>query len=50
MKIKEELAKLKDIDVYSLMLFAMFKLGDIPQYACLSEVMYILDKGSLVKL
>ena len=50
MKIKEELAKLKDIDVYSLMLFAMFKLRDIPEYASLSEMVYILDKDSLLKL
>ena len=35
MKIKEELAKLKDIDIYSLMLFVMFKLRDIPEYASL---------------
>lgn len=50
MKVKEELAKLKDVDVYSLMLFAMFKLRDIPEYSSLSELVYILDKDSLLKL
>lgn len=50
MKVKEELAKLKDVDVYSLMLFAMFKLRDIPEYSSLSELVYILDKKSLLKL
>lgn len=50
MKVKEELAKLKDVDVYSLMLFAMFKLRDIPEYSSLSELVYILDKESLLKL
>ena len=44
------MAKLKYIDVYSLMLFAMFKLRDIPEYASLSEMVYILDKDSLLKL
>ena len=50
MKIKEELAKLKDIDVYSLMLFAMFKLRDIPEYAYLTDMVYILDKDRLFRL
>lgn len=50
MRIKEELAKLKDVDVYSLILFAMFKLRDVPEYASLSELVYILDKDSLLKL
>ncbi len=50
MKIKEELAKLKDVDVYSLVLFAMFKLRDVPEYSSLSELVYILDKDSLLKL
>lgn len=50
MKIKEELLKLKDVDIYSLILFAMFKLRDIPEYSTLSELVYILDKDSLLKL
>lgn len=47
---KEELLKLKDVDIYSLILFALFKLRDVPEYSSLSELAYILDKESLLKL
>lgn len=50
MRIKEYVTTLKEADVYSLMLFAMFKLRDVPEYATLSELVYILDKNSLLKL
>lgn len=50
MKIKEELSKLKDTDVYSLILFALYKIKDVPEYSTLSELVYILDKDSLLKL
>lgn len=50
MRVKEELSKLKEMDVYSLILFALFKLRDIPEYSALSELAYILDKDSLLKL
>ena len=50
MRIKEELLKLKEMDIYSLVLFALFKLRDIPEYSALSEMAYILDKKNLLKL
>ena len=50
MKIKEELNKLKSVDIYSLMLFALFKIRDVPEYATLSELSYILDKKNLLNL
>ena len=50
MRIKEEVNKLKSQDIYSLMLFALFKLKDVPEYSSLSELVYILDKDSLLKL
>jgi hypothetical protein len=50
MKIKEELNKLKSVDIYSLMLFALFKIRDIPEYSSLSELAYVLDKNNLLKL
>ena len=50
MRIKEELSKLKDTDIYSLMLFALYKIKDVPEYSTLSELVYILDKESLLKL
>lgn len=50
MKLKDQLSSLKQNDIYSLMLFALFKLKNIPEYSTLSELIYILDKDSLLKL
>ena len=50
MRIREELAKLTDTDIYSMILFALYKVKDIPEYATLSELFYILDRKSLLKL
>lgn len=49
-RIKEQLATLKERDFYSLILFSLYKLKDIPEYSSLSELAYILDKESLLKL
>ena len=48
--IKDKLATLKEADLYSVILFALAKLRDIPEYSGLSELSYILDKSSLIKL
>ena len=50
MKIKEELLNLKSSDIYSLMLFVLYKVKGIPDYAALSEMAYLLDKESLLTL
>ena len=50
MRLKEELQKFKETDMYSLILFTLFKIKDIPEYSTLSELVYILDKDSLLKL
>ena len=44
------LDNLKKRDIYSLMLFALYKLRDIPEYSSLSELAYILDKDNLLRL
>ncbi len=49
-KLKEEMATLKNQDTYSLMLFVLFKLRDIPEYSTLSELIYVLDKKEFLKL
>lgn len=49
-KIKKDIAKLKDVDIYSLMLFVLYKIKDVPEYSTLSELAYILDKENLLKL
>ena len=50
MRTKQELDNLKTKDIFSLMLFALYKLKDIPEYSSLSELAYILDKNSFLKL
>lgn len=50
MKIKTELEQLETADIYSLMLFALYKAMDSPEYAALSQLAYILDKDNLLKL
>ena len=41
------LNELSGKDIYSMTLFALYKLKDNPQYATLSELVYVLDKDSL---
>ncbi len=48
--LKEELNKLNTNDIYSLILFAILQLKRIPQYAILSELIYSVDKDSLLNL
>lgn len=50
MRVTNELSKLNDRDLYSLVLFALFRLREIPEYSTLSELVYILDEKSMVKL
>ena len=50
MRVKEELANLKKADIYSLILFALFRLRDIPEYSTLSQLSFVLDQDSLLKL
>lgn len=50
MNLKSEINNLSEEDIYSLMLFALYKLEDDPQYSSLSQLSYILDKNSLLNL
>lgn len=50
MPIKQELSKLKKIDVWSLMLFVLYNFQKIPEYSAISELAYILDEKSMLKL
>lgn len=50
MSIKSELNNLNERDVWSLLLFALFNVKDIPEYSGLSELAYVLDRKSLLKL
>lgn len=50
MKIKTELENLTKSDIYSLILFALYKCNESPEYSAISELAYILDKESLLKM
>lgn len=47
-EMREKIESLELTDVYSLILFAIYKMKDIPEYSTLSELAYILDKNSLL--
>ena len=47
---QKELLSIKELDIYSLILFALFKLRSVPDYIVLSELVYVLDKDNLLKL
>lgn len=48
--IKQSLDQLKIPEVFSLLLFVLFKVKDIPDYSVLSELCYLLDGNSLIRL
>lgn len=46
---KNKLNELETEDVYSLILFALYKIKEVPEYSTLSELCYLLEKDTLVK-
>lgn len=48
--IKANLNSLHLSDIYSLILFILYKLQDVPEYAVLSELCYLLDGNNLTRL
>ena len=48
--IKANLNSLHLSDIYSLILFIIYKIQDIPEYAVLSELCYLLDGANLTRL
>ena len=48
-QIVEALNSLNKTDIYSLMLFTLYKLHDDPEYTTLTELIYLLDRDSLAK-
>ena len=50
MAIKNELQKLKQIDIWSLMLFVLYNFQNIPEYSSISELAYVLDEKNMLKL
>ncbi len=50
MSIKTELKNLKNVDVYSLLLFTLYQCKNSDEYSALSELAYILDEKNLLSL
>lgn len=48
--IKKNLNSLHLSDIYSLMLFILFKVQEIPEYAVASELCYLLDGANMTRL
>ena len=48
--IKKNLNALHLSDIYSLMLFILYKVQDIPEYAVTSELCYLLDGANMTRL
>jgi hypothetical protein len=48
--IKSSLNNLHLSDIYSLILFILYKVQDIPEYAVVSELCYLLDGANLTRL
>lgn len=44
------LEELDKRDIYSLILFILYRLKEIPEYSTLSELVYILDNENFIKL
>lgn len=50
MAIKHELKKLKQIDIWSIMLFVLYKFQNISEYSTMSELAYVLDQKNFLRL
>ena len=50
MNIKAQLDELNKNDIYSLILFILYKSTNLPEYSSLSQLAYTLDKDNLLKL
>ena len=50
MEWKSNLDSLKTPDIYSILLFVLYRLKDTKEYSTLSELAYLLDKDSLLNL
>ena len=50
MTIKDELNNLRTNDTYSLILFVLYKLRDVPEYSDISQLAYVLDEENFLNL
>lgn len=50
MSIKNEFNNFKEADLWSFMLFVLFKIREVPEYSGISELAYVLDKKNFLSL
>lgn len=48
--LKNDTENLKQQDFYSLLMFTLYKMTNIPEYSSLSELAYVLDKDNFLNL
>lgn len=48
--LKQSLNTLQLSDIYSLMFFILYKIQDVPEYATVSEMCYLLDGSNMTRL
>lgn len=44
------ISQLDSYEIYTLVLFALYKMTKVPEYSVLSELLFILDRKTLLKL
>ena len=49
-KTKQDLSKLREQDMWSLVLFSLYKLQNVPSLSTLSRLSYTLDRSALLSL
>ena len=50
MSIKSEMENFREPDVWSLVLFVLAQMKEIPEYSAVSELAFVLDKKNLIRL
>lgn len=48
--IKDDIKKLKEMDLYTVMLFTLYKMMSVPEFSSISELAYVLDKENFLNL
>ena len=49
-QLTKDVSRLKENDIINVLLYAIYKLTNTPEYSAISELAYVLDKDSLYKL
>lgn len=50
LNVKKSLDNLSRKDIYSLLMFVLFKSNEVPELATLSQLVYLLDEENFIKL